>query len=513
MNAPMNNFAGGRQARGLRHGQSSQGSVLIIVMVVCIGLVSVALYFAHSTAMAYRGSTSDLAGREAQRAIDGAAQYVESLMITSATNNASSGSSTPSASTATSGSTPPMNLVPTATSYRAGAVAVGDATFWIIGDPETTSSGSNAANGTNTSSNIPTFGLVDEASKLNINTASATMLENLPNMTPSLAQAIVAWRTSGTASSGSTSTTSASSFSGVAKGGPFESIYELAQVAQADGDDPSILYGNDPNLNHILDNSESQGAAQFTPGIYQYVTVFSREPNTIATTGQSRINIVTGSAAVSSGTTETNTNLGESSSSTTPTTTRALLTSMFGATRGRELMDNVTIAAASRGGSGPVNSVLAFYIDSKMTAAELDQITPYLTMNTGQYKKGLINVNTASATVLACVPGITPDLATQIISARQGQTTPSTNLAWLVPILGAKAALQAGPYLTTESFQVTADVAAVGPNGLGYRRTLFVMDGSNGTPQIVYRRDMTPLGWALGPNALQSVEKLKVTTP
>ena len=85
------------------------------------------------------------------------------------------------------------------------------------------------------------------------------------------------------------------------QGRPFESIYELAQVAQADGDDPSILYGNDTNLNHVQDGSESQGAGQYTPGIYNYVTVFSREPNIIASSGSSRVNITTGSYAVSSG--------------------------------------------------------------------------------------------------------------------------------------------------------------------------------------------------------------------
>jgi hypothetical protein len=107
--------------------------------------------------------------------------------------------------------------------------------------------------------------------------------------------------------------------------------------------------------------------------------------------------------------------------------------------------------------------------------------------------------------VLACVPGITTQTAQQIVSTRESQTGPYTNLAWVATILGNTAAIQAGPYLTTQTFQVTADVAAVGHNGRGYRRTLFVIDGSTGTPQIVYRHDMTPLGWALGPTALQSL--------
>ncbi len=201
-----------------------------------------------------------------------------------------------------------------------------------------------------------------------------------------------------------------------------------------------------------------------------------------------------------------------SSGSAAPTTLSGLLTSMLGETREREIINNIQ--------GTPPNSVLEFYIRGKLTEPELNELTPYLISgtNTGTYKKGLINVNTASATVLECVPGISQQIATQIVSTRQSQsqTTPYSDLAWLVSIFGDNAqghtaAYQAGPYLTTESFQVTADVAAVGPGGLGYRRTLFVIDGSNGAPQIVYRRDMTPLGWALGPGALQSIGNMQTT--
>jgi hypothetical protein len=40
----------------------------------------------------------------------------------------------------------------------------------------------------------------------------------------------------------------------------------------------------------------------------------------------------------------------------------------------------------------------------------------------------------------------------------------------------------------------------VGHNGRGYRRVRFVFDTSSGIPQIVYRQDLTYLGWALGKN-------------
>jgi len=64
--------------------------------------------------------------------------------------------------------------------------------------------------------------------------------------------------------------------------------------------------------------------------------------------------------------------------------------------------------------------------------------------------------------------------------------------------------LQSGDYITTKSYQFTADIAAVGPYGRGYRRVKFIFDVSNGTPKIVYRQDLSHLGWALGDDVRQA---------
>ena len=56
----------------------------------------------------------------------------------------------------------------------------------------------------------------------------------------------------------------------------------------------------------------------------------------------------------------------------------------------------------------------------------------------------------------------------------------------------------AGPWLTVHSYQFTADIAAVGHHGRGYRRVRFVFDTSSGTPRIVFRQDLSHMGWALG---------------
>ena len=433
----------------------NRASVLIVVLIVCLGLVSMTLMMGHSMIMAYRGSDNELAGRQADMAIEGAAQYAEAVM----TNVQDPGE------------------MPDPTNYQAQAVPVGEAMFWFIGEPLPSDT-----------SNTPVFSLVDEASKLNLNTATATMLENLPGMTQDLAEAIVAWRTSSSGSSTATSSSSGGTASGssTVKGAPFESVEEVAQVNG--GTDLLTLYGNDTNLNHVLDANESAtGAASFSPGLLEYVTVYSRISNTLSD-GTKRVSVTQAGGALT-----------------------ALLTSKFGTDRARQLTQ------ALRG--APARSVLEFYMKSGMSADEFAQVSAYLTASNGSYSMGLINVNTASETVLECVPGITPTTAAQIVSTRASQAAvPATtgtglvapNLAWVAPILGTAAA-QAGQYLTAETYQVSADAAAVGRHGRGYRRTLFVIDSSNGTPQIVYRRNLSSLGWALGSAERQALAKEQET--
>ena len=421
--------------RPLQSHNGIRGSVLIVVLIVCLGLVSMTLVLGHSMLMAYRGSDNEVAGRQADLAIEGAAQYAQTLL---------SNVDQPGA-------------MPDPDNYQAEAVPLGDATFWFIGEPAPSDP-----------PNTPVFGLADEASKLNLNTASATMLEGLPGMTQDLAQAIVSWRASGT-----NSLSSAGASAATLKNAPFESIEELAQVNG--GTDLDILYGTDTNFNHVQDaNEAASGPTGFVPGLLEYVTVFSREPNTLSD-GTKRINVTQTSSALTQ-----------------------LLNTTFGAPRGRQISRKLSTGA-------PPHSVLEFYIKSGMTSDEFAQISPKLTMSAGSFSYGLINVNTASETVLQCIPGITQGTAQQIVTTRTGQDPPPTNLAWVATILGPAASAQAGPFLTAETFQISADVAAVGHHGRGYRRTRFVIDSSNGAPQIIYRQNLAYLGWALGAAARQTL--------
>jgi type II secretory pathway component PulK len=159
---------------------------------------------------------------------------------------------------------------------------------------------------------------------------------------------------------------------------------------------------------------------------------------------------------------------------------------------------------------------LAFYAKSGMTATEFALVGTNLTTTSGTYVNGRVNVNTASAVVLACLLGGDTGAAQQLVNYRQSNPYNLTSIAWIIDALGqsypdAVQALEAGDYITTQSYQFTADIAALGPYGRGYRRVKFIFDTSDGTPKIIYRQDLTHLGWALGKEVRQNWVLAKAT--
>jgi type II secretory pathway component PulK len=339
-----------------------RGSVLIIVLWVAFGLVTLALYFANSMSFELRAADNRNASAEADQAIAGAARYVSNVLALA---------QEPAA-------------LPDSRTYRTEAVPLGDATFWLLGRGDRQSV-----------SDLPYFGLVDEASKLNVNTATLEMLETLPRMTPELAAAIIDWRDTDrdvTSSNGAEDETYQRRNPAYrCKNGGFESIDELRLVMGAYLD---ILFGEDANLNGILDSNENDGDisppsdnrdGRLDSGILDYLTVYSREP--IASgEGSNRVNVA----------------------------------SLTGASRAQlqGLLETAGIANANRiiaqVQTPPVRSVLEFYIRSGLSAEDFAKIETGITTTNAPYVEGLINVNTASESVLACIPGIGTDHASSL---------------------------------------------------------------------------------------------------
>ena len=148
-----------------------RGSVLVIVMAICFGLVALALYFANSMSMELRSADNRVAGDEAEEAIQGGACYVR-YVLTNLVN---------------------PSLMPDPQIFSTEQMKVGSGTFWILGrQPDDSSGNSDMAT-------TPYFGLIDEASKLNLNYVTVDQLGYLPitdtSYTADLIQSIVNWRT------------------------------------------------------------------------------------------------------------------------------------------------------------------------------------------------------------------------------------------------------------------------------------------------------------------------------
>jgi len=435
-------------------------SVLIIVLWISIGLVSIALYFAASMNYELQAADNRVSGLTAEQTIEGAARYVGSELQNFATNG--------------------MSIQPDSTQFPCENVRVGDARFWIIGrDPSGSSSTANATE--------PYFGLIDEGSKLNLNYANTNVLSYLPNMTMDFAQAIMDWR-----GTNGTGTLDYGSAGYEAKNAPFETEDELRLVS---GAETSLLAGDDLNRNGVLDANEKASSGQINFGLFEYTTVYSREPN-----------FQTGGTAL------TNVNSFNSRNAMEEFFQSA---NVSGASSVAQ-----TVYAGMANGANACKGILDFAVRCRqagMSDSDFANIYTNSTTTNATYIRGRVNVNTASEDVLtALFEGLnngdeeTADSAAQtLVTYRQQNTNNLNSIAWVYDALGTGnstlAMLQRGDYLTTRSYQFTADIAAVGAFGRGYRRVKFVFDVSNGSPIVIYRQDLTRLGWALGEKTRQTL--------
>jgi type II secretory pathway component PulK len=113
----------------------------------------------------------------------------------------------------------------------------------------------------------------------------------------------------------------------------------------------------------------------------------------------------------------------------------------------------------------------------------------------GRNTTGLVNINTASEAVLMALPGMTQSYADDIISERQSQDQPTTT--WINNVIPTGEARALTPYITAISYQYSADIVAVSGDGRSFKRVRVVLDCTQVPAKIVYRKDMTSLGWPL----------------
>jgi hypothetical protein len=161
-----------------------------------------------------------------------------------------------------------------------------------------------------------------------------------------------------------------------------------------------------------------------------------------------------------------------------------------------------------------MNDIFEFYRRAKsgaqLTEQEFDLIYDDLSTTAATSVRGLINVNSAPRAVLMCLDGIDEADVDKLLARRRTIDTSAeanSGLGWVAETLTPERAANAklGSQLTTRTSQWSADILAVSGNGRAFKRVRIVVDNRDGTPVIVYRRDLTNRGWPMDKSILQQL--------
>jgi DNA uptake protein ComE-like DNA-binding protein len=356
-------------------------------MWILLVLAGLALVLARAMRVEAERSANEVAAAQAAAVEDGAIQYVMSCVDGL------------------------QGAVPVDADTLCEAVPVGDGVFWILrpsSDDERTYS----------------FGITDESSKVNLNTAPLAILQRLPGMTTEFAASIVDWRdTNSDVTSGGTESEYYLRLPDPyeCKNGPLETVEELFLIRGVTKD---LLFGQDVNRNGVIDPGErassfsgtfSSSGSRLDRGIYNLVTVYGAQPATGSSTSGG------GRRGAGSG------------GSTTTTTTQT----------------------------------------------------------------GLVNVGTAPKEVLLCLPGLEDSDVSALLSKRAASGTDLTSTLWVFETLSRDKAVGIRSYITAKTYQFSADIVSIAASGRAFRRCRVVIDSRTSPPVVVYRQDLTHLGWPL----------------
>jgi len=325
------------------------------------------------------------------------------------------------------------------------------------------------------------FGLTDEAAKLNVNALGDAHLEKLPRVTPALAAALLDFLDE----DGTPRPEGAEQdyYSGLARpytirNGPLASLGELLLVR---GFTPALLHGNSaPRATATGDTPEPQRPDR---GLSQFLTIASYDPDT-ASDGTYRVNFNSPEAELPA-------------VELPPAFTNFLTALQTNGVMLAHAADLLEAVLPVKDGKG-----LETEITSGVGKAELATVLEHFTGSPEPQADGLVNVNTASVTVLATLPGVDDALAESIVSARRSLSPERrTTIAWLYAegVVDAAKFKALAPLLTARGFQFTFQVIGFGVPSGRYRVLEAGIDTAAGARRITYLRDVTRRGLPFTP--------------
>ncbi|HEY3856499.1 MAG TPA: helix-hairpin-helix domain-containing protein [Verrucomicrobiae bacterium] len=318
-----------------------------------------------------------------------------------------------------------------------------------------------------------TYGIIDEESRINVNTASTEVLTKIEGLTPDIATAISDWRgASNQVSAGGAGIDYYMSLIPpyLPRNGPIQTLRELLMVR---GVTRQLLLGEgDPHSS--VDDSDEQLPTE--NGWAPLLTVDSKDDNVNAS-GTARVDIKTADQ-----------NALAQVEGITPAIARAIVNWQ---NRGNfqsiaDLLDVTGQGGGQQnlGGGGNGSRV----IDHDL----LMRIADSLTVGTDTSQQGLININTASFDVLRCLPGMGEARARAIISHRQSNGF-FANVAELLKVDGMTDDVlkQVAPLLTarSETFRVISE-GRIASTGTRQRIQAILHVGSKEIQTLSYREDL-----------------------
>ena len=342
------------------------------------------------------------------------------------------------------------------------------------------------------------YGVSDEESRLNINTSEAETLTKLSGLTPQIFAAIADWRDGdNTASPGGAEAEYYLSLQPpyLPRNGPFQTVRELLMVK---GITPELLLGKDTHQNGLLnssgDGSENSAradnqAADVETGWAGVLTTDSTSKN-VSASGTERVNVGSADETALTGV-----------HGITPDIARAI-TSYRGQHQFQSILDLLDVTRAqnnqnqNRGrGNSPANQPDPSAGKSSgpkvISESLLMDIADDVTTVSGENLTGLVNINTASLNVLACLPGVDRELAQAIISYRQSNGF-FPNMAWLLKVPGMNQQILKQFALLvsvrSETFRILSE-GKIKSTGARQRIQAVVHVGLNDVATLSYRED------------------------
>ncbi|MGA2554960.1 MAG: helix-hairpin-helix domain-containing protein [Verrucomicrobiota bacterium] len=350
------------------------------------------------------------------------------------------------------------------------------------------------------------YGISDEESRLNLNSASAGQLTNLDGMTPDILAAIIAWRTPATQNPAAQNSAAPGAANSdyylslrppyLARNGPFQTVRELLMVR---GVTPELLLGNDVNQNGFLDaNDDLAGPAAPaakpppppSPGWAALLTVTDTDKNVNAS-GKDRVNPQTAD---------------EATLMTVPGITQPIaraIISYRGQNQLQTLDDLLSVTAQNSNqgagqnpgaGANPAGGRNASGNSGPPVISQelFGQIADDLTLAGETDLPGLINLNTASLDVLLCLPGVQRPLAQAILNYR-ASTGYFDNVAGLLKVDGMTRAIfkQVVPLVTarSETYRIVCE-GKINSSGALQRIEAIVHIGRSDIETLAYREDL-----------------------